>query len=190
MLSKRDQDLCEKQPGRKRSHFFKSFFITKLLNEGHLNPAIEGKYEYRNVKRWYKKVPGKDIFNLDKIFFPINAGEMHWLCAVIFMQEKCIQVYDSMGSGGDLYLQSLFQYIKDEHMDKKKCPLPNPEEWTLVHTTSDTPQQRNGYDCGVFTCMFAYFLSQNFPLDFSQDDIEHCRDHIFFTIMQKGFGMV
>lgn len=89
MLGKRDEELCQDDPNRKRSHFFKSFFMTKLLNEG--NPAMEGQYEYRNVKRWSKKVPGKDIFNLDKIFFPINQGRMHWVCAVAFMQEKRIQ---------------------------------------------------------------------------------------------------
>ncbi len=58
MLSKRDEEICREDPSRKRCHFFKSFFMTKLLNEGHTNPAIDGKYEYKNVKRWSKKVPG------------------------------------------------------------------------------------------------------------------------------------
>jgi hypothetical protein len=58
MLSKRDEEICSEDPSRKRCHFFKSFFITKLLNEGNSNPAIDGKYEYRNVKRWSKAVPG------------------------------------------------------------------------------------------------------------------------------------
>ena len=59
MLAKRDEEMCRQNPSRKRSHFFKSFFFTTLLNEGHANPAINGTYEYRNVKRWSKKVPGK-----------------------------------------------------------------------------------------------------------------------------------
>lgn len=59
MLSKRDADLCQSDPARKRSHFFKSFFMTRLLNEGHKHPNINGTYEYNNVKRWSKKVPGK-----------------------------------------------------------------------------------------------------------------------------------
>eukprot|EP00980_Cylindrotheca_fusiformis_P008183 scaffold1734_cov196-Cylindrotheca_fusiformis.AAC.5 len=169
MLAKRDEDMSKADPSRKRSHFFKSFFITKLLNEGHSDPAMDGKYEYRNVKRWSKKVPGKDIFKLDKIFFPINQGQMHWFCGVVFMQEKRIQIFDSMGTGGRHYLESIFQYLQDEHMDKKKCPLPDIHEWELVGTTRDTPSQRNGYDCGVFTCMFADFLSKDCPLVFSQE---------------------
>ena len=142
MLAKRDEELCKNDPSRKRSHFFKSFFITKLLNEG--NASCDGKYEYRNVKRWSKKVPGKDIFNLDKILFPINMGNMHWICAAIFMKDKRIEVYDSMGSSGGRYLEALFNYIQDEHMDKKKSPLPDVDSWQLVPTQRDTPRQTNG----------------------------------------------
>jgi sentrin-specific protease 1 len=144
MLTKRDEEMCQKDSSRKRCHFFKSFFITKLLNEGNSNPALDGKYEYNSVKRWSKKVPGKDIFNLDKIIFPINEGRMHWLCAVAFMQEKRIQMFDSMGSNGMHYLQSLLQYVKDEHQAKKGTPLPDADEWRLVSCESATPRQRNG----------------------------------------------
>jgi hypothetical protein len=59
MLSVRDEEMCKQDPNRKRSHFFKSFFITKLLNEGHSDRSKDGQYEYKNVKRWSKKVPGK-----------------------------------------------------------------------------------------------------------------------------------
>jgi sentrin-specific protease 1 len=144
MLAKRDEEMCQKDSSRKRCHFFKSFFMTKLLNEGNSNPVLDGKYEYNNVKRWSKKVPGKDIFNLDKIIFPINEGRMHWLCAVAFMQEKRIQLYDSMGSNGMHYLRSLLQYVEDEHQAKKGTPLPDAHEWRLVPCESATPRQRNG----------------------------------------------
>lgn len=46
MLAKRDEELCREDSDRKRSHFFKSFFMTKLTNEGHQNPSISGTYEY------------------------------------------------------------------------------------------------------------------------------------------------
>jgi sentrin-specific protease 1 len=69
---------------------------------------------------------------------------MHWVCAVIFMQAKRIQFYDSMGGDGRRYLDALFQYLKDEHQDKKKCPLPDEDEWEFIECTSDTPRQRNG----------------------------------------------
>mmetsp|Transcript_2270 Transcript_2270/g.6496 ORF Transcript_2270/g.6496 Transcript_2270/m.6496 type:complete len:543 (+) Transcript_2270:176-1804(+) len=181
MLTKRDEEMCKNDPNRKRSHFFKSFFITKLLNEGHA--TMDGQYEYRNVKRWSKKVPGKDLFNLDKVFFPINQGQMHWLCACAFIQEKRIEVYDSMGSSGTKYLNCIFQYLQDDYKDKKGKPMPDVDDWELVTCSDDTPQQRNGYDCGVFTCMFIDFLSKDCPLVFSQEHVNQCRERIALSIL-------
>ena len=142
MLAERDEELCRTTNRKKRSHFFKSFLITGLLNEG--SNTNDGEYQYQNRKRWSKKVPGKDIFALDKIFFLINMGNMHWVCAVIFMQKKRIEMFDSMGSKGRRYLEALFQYLQDEHLDKKKTPLPDMDKWKLVSTQPETPRQKNG----------------------------------------------
>jgi hypothetical protein len=50
LLQQRDDELCKTHPTRAKCHFFKSFFMTKLNNEGHLER--DGEYEYSNVKRW------------------------------------------------------------------------------------------------------------------------------------------
>jgi Ulp1 family protease len=68
---------------------------------------------------------------------------MHWVCAVAFMQEKTIRFYDSMGSAGLEDMKCIFRYIKDEHMDKKKSPLPDADSWKLI-PVGDCPRQRNG----------------------------------------------
>jgi len=174
-LARRDEQMCQKDSNRKRSHFFKSFFVSKLMDEA-------SGYRYQNVKRWSKKVAGKDVFALDKIVFPINVGGVHWTCAVAFMQEKKIQFYDSMGGGGQRYVNGLLRYFEDEHKDKKKAPL-DTSEWNLVTCQPDTPQQLNGFDCGVFTCMFADFLSRDMPLIFSQEHVTECRERIALSIM-------
>jgi Ulp1 protease family, C-terminal catalytic domain len=177
MLAKRDAELCRLDPTRKRCHFFKSFFITKLLQEGHA--LYDGQYDYKSVKRWSKNVPGafdgttndenkcalfefrsiltphfvlfhfigtgKDIFALDKVFFPINVGRSHWVCAVAYMQLKRIQFFDSLGADGMEYMEYLFRYLQDEHLDKKKGLLPDADEWKLIPCDpSETPQQLNG----------------------------------------------
>lgn len=183
---------CEKQ------HFFKSFFVTKLRNEN--VPGKDGQYQYTNVKRWSKKVKGmffsglngfgcshslaclgKDVFALDKVFFPVNQGNAHWTLAVAFVQERRLQFYDSMGGGGRQYLQDLERYFKDEFKDKKKTE--DTRKWTLVPCTEDTPRQRNVVDCGVFICIFAEFLSRDRPLTFSQDDIYICRNRIAHSLL-------
>jgi sentrin-specific protease 1 len=183
VLAKRDEALSAAYPQRKRSHFFMSFFFTKLFDEGCTN-----KYTYSNVKRWSKKVPGKDIFGLDKVFFPCNINMMHWTCVVIFMQEKRIQFYDSMGGDGYHYTEGLLKYLKDEWASKKGGELPDLDKWTIVGAEKRIPRQKNGYDCGVFTCMFADFLSMNRPLTFNQTHINQCRERIALSIL-KGAAL-
>jgi hypothetical protein len=196
MLSKRDKETCLGDPSRTRCHFSKSFFVSRLFNEGHTNPAIDGEYEYNSVKTWSNNVPGtcflaflllclvrvataltilmvyhlfaeKDIFKLDKIVFPINIGKQHWVCAVIYMQEKRIQFFDSMGDDGTLYLESLFEYVKDEHQDKKGSPLPDQDQWRLVLCTSVTPRQLNGtsfFSNGCFRLLLLFLALLTFSL--------------------------
>ena len=69
---------------------------------------------YSNVSQWSQNVPGQDIIALDKNFVPVNQNNTHWGCAVIYMQEKRIQFYNSMLKDGAEYVHGLFQYIQDE----------------------------------------------------------------------------
>ena len=43
----------------------------------------DSRYDYKRVSRWSKNVPLKDIFALDKLFFPINVSDMHWILGII-----------------------------------------------------------------------------------------------------------
>ena len=174
-LAKRDDALSNAIPGRKRCHFFKSFFMTSLLHDG--------RYHYDNIRRWSNNVPGQDIFALDKLIVPINISQQHWTCAVIFMQEKRIQYYDSVLGDGLYYLRALRRYLKDEHRNRKHLAL-DTSSWTLVECQSDTPKQENGYDCGVFTCMFADYVSVDKPFDFNQATVTMCRHRMALSILR------
>ena len=143
MSGQRDELLCVKLPGRKRSHFFNTFFVQTLFDEMNNNASLRGKYNYKNVKLWSKKVPGEDIFNLKYIVCPINLGNRHWTSAVIFIEEKRIQYYDSLGGTDTAKLEGLLQYLKDEYKSKKGEEL-DTTEWTQVPCKSDTPKQMNG----------------------------------------------
>lgn len=46
-------------------------------------------------------------------------------------------------------------------MKHKKKQEFDEEGWELVTTEPDTPQQANGSDCGVFTSIFADYLSRD-----------------------------
>ena len=157
-----------------------AFFMTKLLYEGDPN-----QYNYSNVQRWRKYVPGGDIFALDKIIIPVNQGNSHWGCAVIYVQQKKIQFYDSMQVRGDHYLNALLRYMNDEWRHNHHGEdLPSLLEWSLVCTTLDTPTQDNGSDCGVYTCMFADLLSLDQPLLLNPEDMTQCRQRIALSILR------
>lgn len=46
-------------------------------------------------------------------------------------------------------------------MQHKKKQEFDEQGWELVPTQPDTPQQANGSDCGVFTSIFADYLSRD-----------------------------
>lgn len=104
---------------------------------------------------------------------------------MIYMEEQKIQYYDSLGGSGKHYLQVLHRYLQDEHQDKKKTPMKCPELWTLVPCIDDTPRQQNGYDCGVFTCLFADFLTVDRSFGgFQPSDMSLYRQHIALSIIR------
>jgi sentrin-specific protease 1 len=129
-------------------------------------------------------LPGKDVFELDKLIFPINRKGNHWVLAVAFKQAKRIQFYDSLGGDGMEYLKIAMRFIKHEHKVKKKSPLPDEAVWQLVPCEDGTPRQLNFHDCGVFTCMFAGFVSLDLPFVFGQDHMTRCRERIALSIFK------
>jgi Ulp1 family protease len=178
------RDAVQPQPQAHRQSFcFKPFFVTQMLQVGHL--SLEGQYCFRQVQRQYKQVPGKDVFGLDKLVFPINVGANHWTCAVAHMERQQIHYHDSLGSPGTLYLEALLRYLQDEHLRAKKEPLPEAGRWRLVAgSTTTNPQQENGFDCGAFVCITAERLLSNRPLDFVQGQIPALREHLALATLQ------
>jgi len=182
MLDERDALLP-----RRRSHFFNTQFITRLQNVAE-NGNI-GAYEFKNVSRWTANKNFLDIFAMDKLFVPINVSQSHWILAVIFMQLQHIRIYDSkvsLGHDMDRYLKDLTRWIGDEAVAKKVSV--DIGEWTVSSRENFVPQQTNGRDCGVFTCMFADFLSDDLPLEFSQEHIPHFREKIVADICRGSLG--
>ena len=140
---------------RRPSRFFPSF-LTKLLTK-----RLD-KYDYRQVKRWTRSI---DVFDFEKLYFPINVSNSHWTLAVVYMQTRRIQYCDSLLNTTTIYLTALKRWIQDEHADKKGIPLLNNYEWVVVPCSSETtPKQTNGYDCGVFTIMSADLIARNLDI--------------------------
>ena len=71
--------------------------------------------------------------------------------------------------------------------DPSVAHLLDMDSWQLIPTdVATTPQQENGSDCGVFTCVFANYLSLQLRLDFSAADMFYFRQRITLDILKKA----
>ena len=86
-------------------------------------------------------VPGKDMFALDTAFLIKNLDESHWTCAVIFMEDKRIQYYNSMGSNGHAYKTGLMRYLNYGWYTIKGGELPDSDKWNILGAVDGMLQQ-------------------------------------------------
>ena len=156
--------------------------MTSMLN---INNGIIGGYEYSRVSRWTEDV---DIFFYDWIFIPCNVSESHWICFGIFLEERTIEVFDSLPQKDisyDTHLKSLLLYLSDEHYHRKGKPLK--DSWKLYSKSpKNTLYQDNGHDCGVYTCMNADIWSRRGrdPNTYTACDSTTYRKHMALQIVK------
>eukprot|EP00889_Picochlorum_renovo_P003502 jgi/Picre1/30532/NNA_005895.t1 len=157
-----------------KCHFFNSFFLSKLYKDA-------GTYDYNSVRRW--TAPGRlkaggqsraSILDCDRIIVPVNQSNMHWVCAVIDLENERLEYYDSLKGEDSECLTYLAQYLSDEFQNKRDEKRLDILEWPKVYH-KNIPQQQNGVDCGVFLVLFANYLSMAAKLNFTQGDIDDFR---------------
>jgi hypothetical protein len=85
------------------------------------------------------------------------------------------------------YLENIAKYLNDElqfnttipeatkslFTSRNKQPV-----WKLVSTGHSVPQQDNGFDCGVFACLFAEYYHLGRTMDFTSRDIPFFRQRM------------
>jgi hypothetical protein len=172
MLQDRDRILCSLNQSRKKSHFFNSYLMAKIL-------ADEDVSRWTRSSRESNKI---DVFALDKIFIPINIDDSHWMMAIIFIDRKEICIFDSFREEHSDYLSKLNDWISNEEVAFGR----DKSTWKLT-SVQDCPYQNNTYDCGVFAIMCANYLSDNLPLQYSQMNMPFFRMKIASSILQRKF---
>ncbi|GJQ14138.1 hypothetical protein GpartN1_g5929.t1 [Galdieria partita] len=152
-----------------RCLFLSSFFFIKLLSGGH--------YDYAAVRRWTRHI---NIFEYDKIIIPINIKNCHWILAVIDIERKCLICFDSIGGSHLEKLQALRHWLYDEYSTKLGSKL---ETGAYSFEQPDVPRQANMDDCGVFCCKFAHYVSSNWELTFSAENMSYFRWRMMLEIL-------
>ncbi|KAJ1652606.1 SUMO1 sentrin specific peptidase 1 [Dispira simplex] len=150
-------------------HTFNTFFYSKLQEHG-----------YVKVRRWSRKT---DIFAKDLVIIPVHLPG-HWTCIVVDMHNKCINYYDSMLGNNEKGFALIRSYLAQEYAAKKGGEF-DFTGWQDC-TPKDIPQQRNGHDCGVFSCTFAEYASRREPFDFTQDHMSYIRRRMMYEIITQS----
>ena len=191
VLSERDRDMCACTLQR-RSHFFSSFFLQELYQDHSKDLQKVGKYNFDAAEKTWQR--NKTVlFNCHFLVFPNHVGGNHWTTIIVNMHEKTITHYNSLkvryyntskGESHYAKLDGILQYLQTRYImeyGNGRFPI---EEWKIVDSIVGVPQQRNGYDCGVFCCMISDFVSRRLPLDnLTQNHIDKCREIIARDIM-------
>jgi Ulp1 family protease len=146
--------------------------------------TAKGEYNYNNIKKWSDKF---NIFNMDKIFFPININNSHWSLTIVFIMLKKIIYFDSLHGNGEIYVNSLMQWIIDEFYNKYKKII-NKEDWKLICKNTTCPKQGNDNDCGVFTILCANYNSDNLELTYNQDQMNDFRIRLAINIIHGNLN--
>lgn len=130
-------------------HYFNSFFYGKISTQGH-----------KGVARWTRRV---DVFTKDKLIFPVNLGNSHWVAGCVDMRHRRIEYYDSMHTPNPHFFLHMRGWLSTEHEVKRGSPLDFDALGWTHYTNPCFPYQDNGYDCGVFAIAAMEQLSRRDP---------------------------
>jgi Ulp1 family protease len=102
---------------------------------------------YEETKSYLR---GARIEDHSAIIVPINIPHQHWLVAIIFPRRRCIVFVDSINKPklAKSYYQHLLQFVQADFMARHPTETFS-SSWRGM--LIDSPQQPNGFDCGIFT---------------------------------------
>jgi sentrin-specific protease 1 len=116
----------------------------------------------------------------------VNISDSHWTLVIALIQKKRIVYRDALGASGHVYTAAIKRYLIDEMREKRGVTLTQEEQdkWVVEPLPpADSPGQENGFDCGMFVCMYADYLLQNLPEQFSQVHMPMLRLKICYCIL-------
>ena len=132
------------------------------------------------------------IFSSKMILFPINVNQNHWSIFVLLniesVQNKntqispCLMYLDSMGQQHDnrdiKYSDIIFDWLNQLWATSNTQNRTHKEEMkpfnnvTIKMMKGKVAQQPNGYDCGVYVCIYMYTMYQFSNCEFNEVNIQ------------------
>ena len=147
-----------------------------------LRGVLESKMHGRNIK---------ELKHLH-ILIPFNITNSHWFLGYLQSFNGVVKIYDSMISSGldkkQLHFVNEIMNDMDAIMLDNNNGNWNPPE-LKVEIIEGLPQQRNGYDCGLYACMYAKLCYREENLSFGATFISSLRTFLYdhFLRSQQAF---
>ena len=134
-----------------------------------------------NNKLWKVKESSASVKQLDFIFFPINFVD-HWAFVVVFVYQKKIKLFDSIKNygrtvNGHCVCDDVRQFLTTTNV------ISDADEFEWQAEYPETPQQNDGYNCGVYTCQLAKQISRGQQLIINERDIPYLRKEMVVEIV-------
>ena len=139
-------------------------------------------YNYLAVQNWSSNIDGvSSIFGLGELYIPINKDRVHWLLLRVRMEDKSIELWDSLGfdETNQVFLHFGCCYLYDVHTREHQHDQVTLEEWSMAWSFSDQSTnsllQGDINDCGISTLVTLALLGNGTRLRpdlFSQDVVD------------------
>jgi len=138
--------------------------------------------KYNTVMKWTKQ---NNLFDFKRIVIPINPNNNHWALFVVDIWGGIVHSFDSFNNTHikEYNIVSEFLILAYNYSTKKPGEERTMPNWK--YQIENSPQQKNTYDCGIFTCTNArYFLFAK-KLEFTQPDCQLLRKRIAYELIHN-----
>ena len=152
-----------------------------LLNTYVLNKARGDVCFSSWIHKWIKKHQNKFGYkpeDIEKIFFPVNIGNYHWVAGVVDVKRKVIIYYDPLHKDLDssslsrntrgasshmlelTHLEDLYNLVSYLFCNRSYKKFH--DEWNLEYELDiHVPRQHDSYNCGIYILLYAYHIQKN-----------------------------
>ena len=101
-----------------------------------------------------------------------------------------LNVYDPWPRGeSQVWVDRITQYMADEYDRLYKNDYPLKDKLRKNAVYPNCPKQTNSWDCGVYVCLFGYYLAMEKKMNFSPEYVTKYRRTIAKCLMTKKLSM-
>ena len=140
---------------------------------------------------------GTDILERDFILVPVLVENRHWCLVVVENWNKrrgstailySTKLYDSQGDevdDGSMIEETILKFLRDLLIKEGKRRNKILPETAFSRGYPRSPKQFNSYDCGIFICMYAEFITRDVMPTFTEAQMPDFRRQMAYEIIDK-----